>query len=140
LTEAEIKDVIEEFRKAAVLAKKAGFDGLQLHGANGYLVDQFLRDGVNKRTDKYGGSYENRSRFCLEVIDALISVFGSGRISVRLSPTGRINDMYDSNPLELMKYLLGELSKRNLSFVEIKRFGATEKFFPPKEGRIGGEQ
>ena len=77
LTEEEIKEVIEEFRRGAVLAKQAGFDGLELHGANGYLVDQFLRDGTNKRTDKYGGSIENRSRFCLEVIDALSSVFGS---------------------------------------------------------------
>ena len=136
LTEDEIKEVIEEFRRGAVLAKQAGFDGLELHGANGYLVDQFLRDGTNKRTDKYGGSIENRSRFCLEVIDALSSVFGSQRVAVRLSPTGRVNGMYESNPLESTKYLLGELSKRNLAFVELKRHantGPLDKTIP-KEG------
>lgn len=84
------------------MAKEAGFDGVELHGANGYLVDQFLRDGSNKRTDIYGGSVENRSRFCLEVIDALAEVFGYDRVAVRLSPTGRYNGMYDSNPLALM--------------------------------------
>lgn len=75
---------------------------MELHAANGYLVDQFLRDGVNDRTDEYGGSIENRSRFCLEVMDALISVFGSDRVGIRLSPTGRTNYMYDSNPLALL--------------------------------------
>ena len=95
-----------------------------------------MRDNTNKRTDKYGGSFENRSRFCLEVVDALISVFGSQRVAVRFSPTGRVNDMYDSNPLGLMKYILGELDKLNLAFVEIKRHGSgpLDKLFPKKEG------
>lgn len=95
-----------------------------------------MREISNKRTDKYGGSIENRSRFCLEVVDALISVFGSSRVSVRLSPTGRVNGMYDSDPLGLMTYLLGELSNRNLAFVELKRHaftGPLDKVIP-KEG------
>ena len=97
-----------------------------------------MRDNTNTRTDEYGGSIENRSRFCLEIVDALINVFGSGRVSVRFSPTGRVNDMYDSNPLELMRYILGELSKRNLSFVELKRQGSgtIDKLYPAKEGQI----
>ncbi|KAL4506994.1 hypothetical protein ABPG72_001415 [Tetrahymena utriculariae] len=118
----EIKEVVEEFRKGAINAKNAGFDAIQLHGANSYLVDEFLKDSSNKRTDEYGGSIPNRCRFALEVIDVLISVFGAGRVSVRFSPTGRTNDMYDSNPLELMTYLLFELDKRNIAFVEIKRY------------------
>ena len=88
------------------------------------MVDEFLRDSANHRTDEYGGSIENRSRFALEVIDALISVFGAGRVSVRFSPTGRTNDMYDSNALGLVTYLLSELDKRNIAFVEFKRHSA----------------
>jgi len=98
-----------------------------------------LRDGVNKRTDKYGGSVENRCRFCLEVIDALISVFGSGRVSARFSPTGRVGDMYDSNPMELMKHLLGELSKRNLAFVELKRHRGIEETGMNNKNRVDPE-
>lgn len=95
-----------------------------------------MRDGVNKRTDKYGGSVENRCRFCLEVIDALISVFGSGRVSARFSPTGRVSDMYDSDPMELMKYLLGELSKRNLAFVELKRHRVMDEESKNNKNRV----
>lgn len=80
-----------------------------------------MRDESNVRVDEYGGSIENRCRFLLEVIDQLIEVFSAGRVAIRLSPTDRFNDMYDSNPLELMKYLLSELDKRNLAFVELKR-------------------
>jgi N-ethylmaleimide reductase len=119
LSEDGIKEIIEEFRKGAENAKRAGFDGIQLHGANGYLVDQFLRDATNKRTDKYGGSVENRCRFALEVIDALISVFGEDRVGIKLSPIGRYNDMYDSDPLPVYTHLLSELQKRNVSFVEL---------------------
>ncbi|KAL4475982.1 hypothetical protein ABPG72_007868 [Tetrahymena utriculariae] len=128
LTIEEIKEIVQQYKRGAELAKQAGFDGVELHGANGYLVDQFLRDGSNQRTDIYGGSVQNRSRFCLEVIDALAEVFGYDRVAVRLSPTGRYNGQYDSNPLALMEYLLGELSKRNLAFVELKRHGALEYF------------
>ncbi|KAL4474166.1 hypothetical protein ABPG72_002891 [Tetrahymena utriculariae] len=117
----EIKEIVQQFRKSAELSKQAGFDFIQLHAANGYLVDQFLRDESNKRTDEYGGSIENRCRFLFEIIDQLIDVFTAGRVAIRLSPNDRFNDMYDSNPLELMRYVLSELDKRELAFVELKR-------------------
>ena len=109
MTIEEIKQVVKEFRQGAENAKEAGFDGVQLHGAHGYLIDQFLRDGANKRHDEYGGSVENRSKLCLEVIDELINVFGAGRVGIKITPIGRLNDMFDSDPLTLYRYLLGEL-------------------------------
>lgn len=119
LTVDGIKAVVEEFRKAAEMAKEAGFDGIEIHGANGYLVDQFLRDSSNKRTDQYGGSIENRCRFPLEVVQAVISVFGADRVGIKVSPTSRYNDMCDSDPVKLYKYFLGELSKLKIAFVEV---------------------
>lgn len=133
MTKDDIKEVIEQFRQGAKNAKEAGFDGLELHGANGYLVDQFLKDGTNKRTDEYGGSIQNRIKFCLEALDALISVYGADKVGIKLSPTGRYNDMYDSNPLELTKVLLKELEKKKLAFVEVKRHG-------PNDGKEGDGQ
>jgi N-ethylmaleimide reductase len=118
LTKDGIKTVIEEFKNGAENAKKAGFDGIELHGANGYITDQFLRDGVNKRTDSYGGSVENRCRLTLEVMDVLISVFGADRVGIKLSPVGRYNDMYDSDPIITYSHLLTELNKRNVCFVQ----------------------
>lgn len=106
MTVEEIKQVVKEFRQGAENAKKAGFDGLELHGANGYLIDEFLRDGANQRKDLYGGSPENRCRFPLEVMDQLIEVFGKDRVGIRVSPVGRFNDMFDSQPLETYSYLL----------------------------------
>ncbi|EWS75520.1 FAD/FMN-binding family oxidoreductase (macronuclear) [Tetrahymena thermophila SB210] len=126
LTKEGIQQVINEFKQGAINAKRAGFDGVELHAANGYLVDQFLRDGVNDRTDEYGGSVENRSRFCLEVIDALISVFGSDRVAIRLSPTGRNNYMFDSDPMSLLQYLIPQLDSRGLAFIEVKRHGVNQ--------------
>ena len=120
MTKDEIKQVVNEFKAGAENAKKAGFDGIELHGANGYLVDQFLRDGSNHRTDEYGGSPENRCRFALEVMDALCEVFEKGKVGIRISPTGRVNDMYDSDPLATFCCLLKELDKRQIGFVEIK--------------------
>jgi N-ethylmaleimide reductase len=121
LTEDRINRIVEEFRKGAENALKAGFDGIQLHGGNGFLVDQFLRDQTNKREDKFGGSYENRCRFGLMVIDALTSVYGSDRVGIKLSPVGRYKDMFDSNPIPLFTHLLKELNKRQISFVELSR-------------------
>ena len=103
MTKDDIKKVIEEFRQGAKNAKEAGFDGLELHAGNGFLIDQFLKDGTNKRTDEYGGSIPNRIRFCLEALDAIISVYGADKVGLKLTPTGRSNDMYDSNPLQLTK-------------------------------------
>ncbi len=121
LNQDQILEIVEQFRKGALNALEAGFDGIELHAANGYLIDQFLRDGTNQRTDFYGGSIENRCRFPLMVVDALISVFGSEKVGIKVTPIGRFNDMFDSDPLSLYKYFLGELQKRKIGFVEIAR-------------------
>ena len=101
----EIAGLVEDFRTAALRGIAAGFDGVEIHAANGYLFDQFLQDGSNKRTDRYGGSYENRSRFLLEVTRALIGVWGNKRVAVRLGPSGTWGDMSDGNPQELFSYV-----------------------------------
>src|SRR5690606_27524161 len=95
----EIPGIVAAYRKGAENAKKAGFDGVEVHGANGYLLDQFLQDGSNKRTDAYGGSIENRARLMLEVTDACIAVWGADRVGVHLAPRGDAHDMHDSDPL-----------------------------------------
>ena len=105
---SEIPGIVEDYRKAAERAKAAGFAGVELHAANGYLLDQFLQDGSNQRTDAYGGSVENRSRFLLEVVEALVSVWGGDRVAVRIGPGGRWNGMSDSNPPALYNYLVAE--------------------------------
>ena len=120
LAAEEIPGIIELFRQAATRAKKAGFDGVQIHAANGYLIDQFLRDGVNDRTDNYGGSLENRARLLLEVTDAVIEVLGAAWVSVRISPLAASNDMQDSNPQALVQYVAEQLSARNIAFFELR--------------------
>ncbi|QNB06721.1 alkene reductase [Herbaspirillum frisingense] len=115
----EIAEIVEAFRTAAERGLAAGFDGVELHGANGYLVDQFLQDNSNKRTDEYGGSIPNRVRFLLEVTDALISVWGSNRVAVRLGPSGTWGDMGDSNPEALFSHAAAELDKRNLAYLHL---------------------
>ena len=117
----EIPEIVAQYKKGAENAKRAGFDGVELHGANGYLVDQFLRDGVNKRSDAYGGSVENRARFALEVIDALISVWGASRVGIRISPNGIFNDMSDSDPKKIFGYLAKELSNRAIAYLHATR-------------------
>jgi len=120
LATEELPGIVELFRQAAERAKAAGFDGVQIHGAHGYLIDQFLRDSVNDRSDTYGGSIENRARLLLEVTDAAISVFGAGLVSVRISPLVAFNDMADSNPKALVKYVAEQLSIRNIAFLELR--------------------
>ncbi|WP_428718894.1 alkene reductase [Undibacterium curvum] len=120
LRDDEIPGIIEQFRQATRRALAAGFDGVQIHGAHGYLIDQFLRDGVNDRNGPYGGSIANRSRLLLEVVDAAIEEAGSERVSVRLSPLFGVGDMIDSAPDALVSYVAQELSKRYLSFLEIR--------------------
>ena len=117
LTTAEVKDVVQQFRQAAANAIRAGFDGVEIHGANGYLVDQFIRDGANQRTDAYGGSIENRCRFALEVVDACVAEIGAGRVGIRLSPLTPFNDLADSNPQAVFAYLVEELNKRGIAFI-----------------------
>src|SRR5690606_31946969 len=101
----EIADIVEAYRKGAENAKEAGFDGVEIHGANGYLLDQFLQDSTNQRTDQYGGSLENRARLMLEVTDAAISVWGAGRVGMHLAPRADSHDMGDSNRAETFGYV-----------------------------------
>jgi len=116
---SEIPGIVEDYRKAAARAKTAGFDGVELHAANGYLLDQFLQDGSNKRTDSYGGSIENRSRFLLEVVEAITSVWGGGRVAVRIAPAGTWNHMRDSNPTALFTYVAQQLNRFGLAYLHI---------------------
>ncbi|PZM15474.1 alkene reductase [Rhizobium tubonense] len=115
----EIPGIVEEFRRGAVRAKAAGFDGVEIHGANGYLIDQFLQDGTNKRTDRYGGSVENRARFLLEVVEAVVSVWGPHRVGVRLGPSGTWASMSDSNPERIFGYAAEQLSRFDLAYLHI---------------------
>lgn len=128
---SEIPGIIEAFRKGAENAKAAGFDGVEIHGANGYLLDQFLQDGTNQRTDEYGGSIENRARLMLEVADAVISVWGAGKVGMHLAPRGDAHTMGDSNPLATFSYVARELGKRKIAFLCAREHIG--------EGRIGPE-
>ncbi|KAJ7036521.1 hypothetical protein C8F04DRAFT_472030 [Mycena alexandri] len=126
VTPTEIQDptvLIAQFKTAAINAKEAGFDGVELHGANGYLVHQFLDSGSNKRTDKWGGSVENRARFCLEALRALIEVFGPD-VSLKISPAAGFNDagMELQESLDTFGYLLREVNKLGLSYVALVRY------------------
>lgn len=115
----EVKALVEDYHKAAIRAKEAGFDGVELHGANGYLVDQFLQDGANHRTDIYGGSMENRVRFMMEILDVMIAVWGADRTAVRLGPSGAFNSMSDSDPIALFGYAAEQLNKLDLAYLHI---------------------
>ncbi|MBD5770733.1 alkene reductase [Marinomonas colpomeniae] len=121
LTVSEIKEIVNSFRQAAINAKAAGFDGVEIHGANGYLIDQFLRDSANQRTDEYGGSFENRTRFLTEVIEAVTEVMGSGRVGLRLSPLNSFNSMKDSDPVGLIRYLANALNAYDLAYLHLMR-------------------
>lgn len=116
----EIPGIVELFRQSAIRAQAAGFDGIQIHGAHGYLVDQFLRDSVNDRTDRYGGSIENRARLLLEIVDATASVLGADRVGVRISPLVAFNDMAESQPQALVEYVAKELQKRSVGHLELR--------------------
>ncbi len=120
LARDEISGIVAMFRHAATLAGRAGFDGVQLHGAHGYLLDQFLRDGCNDRDDDYGGPLGNRARLLLEATDAAIEVLGAGRVAVRISPRVPFNDMLDSDPDALVAHVADELSRRRIAFLELR--------------------
>jgi 2,4-dienoyl-CoA reductase-like NADH-dependent reductase (Old Yellow Enzyme family) len=113
----EIPGIVEDFRVGAENAKRAGFDGVELHAANGYLFDQFLHDGSNLRTDRYGGSIENRARFLLEAVDALLTAWPAGRIGVHLNLMSSAYSVRDSNPRALFTYVAEQLNARNLAFI-----------------------
>ncbi len=126
LEASEIPGVIAEYVHGAHCAKKAGFDGVEIHNANGYLLDQFLRDGTNQRTDSYGGAVQNRARLTLEVTRAVVEVWGADRVGIRLSPGGVFNDMKDSNPLQTFGHVLRELSPMNLAYAHVTQVTAQD--------------
>lgn len=115
----EIHDLMVELRQAAIRARTAGFDGVELHAANGYLPEQFLLDGSNQRNDSYGGSLENRARFLLESVSVLTDVWGPGRVAVRISPSGIYGDMHDSDPIATFRYLVGQLNLFDLAYLHV---------------------
>jgi N-ethylmaleimide reductase len=124
LSVQEIAEVVQQYRRGAANAIRAGFDGVEIHGANGYLIDQFLRDGANQRDDAYGGSVQNRVRFALEVVDAVVAEIGAGRVGIRLSPVTPSNGIFDSNPQAVFGHLVEELNKRGIAFIHFVE-GAT---------------
>lgn len=123
----EIRGVVEQFGRGAANARAAGFDGVEIHAANGYLIDQFLRDGTNRRTDAWGGSVENRSRLLLDVVEEVSAVWGPGRVGVRLSPTNPFNDIRDSDPANTFGHVARRLSRLDLAYLHVVESG-TERF------------
>ncbi|MCB1225984.1 MAG: alkene reductase [Verrucomicrobiales bacterium] len=121
LRDDEIPGIVAGFKKAAENAKAAGFDGVEVHGANGYLLDEFLRDGANKRRGPYGGPIENRARLMLEVVDAVIGVWGADRVGLRISPLNSYNSMIDSDPVGITRYIAEQASARGLAFLHVMR-------------------
>ena len=134
----EIDDIVEAYRQGAENAKAAGFDGVEIHGANGYLLDQFLQDSSNKRSDRYGGSLENRARLLLEVTDAVVSVWGAGRVGMHLSPRADLHDMGDSNRAETFTYVASELGKRGIAFICAREHAADDSLTPSLKQAFGG--
>ncbi len=134
----ELPAIIEAYRKGAENAKKAGFDGVEIHAANGYLLDQFLQSKTNLREDEYGGSVENRARFLLEVVDALIEVWGAGRVGVHLAPRGDEHDMGDANPKETFGYVMQELGKRQIAFFFTREYLADDSISLEMKARSNG--
>ena len=138
LEKSEIPGIVDGFRKGAENARLAGFDGVEIHGANGYLLDQFLQDGSNHRTDEYGGSIENRARLMLEVADAVISVWGARRVGMHLAPRGDSHDMHDSNPAATFGYMAHELGRRGLAFLCAREFFGPDRLGPQLKKQFGG--
>lgn len=134
----EIPRIIEAYRVGAENAKRAGFDGVEIHGANGYLLDQFLQDKTNHRTDAYGGPIENRARLMLEVTDAAISVWGADRVGMHLAPRGDAHDMGDSNPLATFGYVARELGKRQIAFICARESLGENRIGPQLKAAFGG--
>ena len=134
----EIPGVVEAYRVAAEHARDAGFDGVEVHGANGYLLDQFLQDGSNLRTDQYGGSIENRARLMLEVTDAVISVWGARRVGMHLAPRGDAQSMKDSNPLATFGHVARELGARGIAFICARESLGENRIGPQLKAVFGG--
>jgi len=119
LDASELPGIVQDYVHATKCALAAGFDGVEIHSANGYLLDQFLRDASNKRTDNYGGSFENRARLLMEVTQAVVNVIGADKVGIRLSPVNPFNDMHDSNPQALFNYVVDALNKYNLAYLHV---------------------
>lgn len=134
----EIPGIVAAYRKGAENAKKAGFDGVEIHGANGYLLDQFLQDKTNQRSDAYGGSIENRARLMLEVTDACIEVWGADRVGMHLAPRRDAHDMGDSTPLETFGYVARELGKRGIAFICAREAVGPDSLGPQLKEIFGG--
>ncbi len=132
LRDDEMPAIVEGFKQAAQNAKAAGFDGVEVHGANGYLLDEFLRDGANKRTGAYGGSMENRARLMLDVLDAVCEVWGSDCVGLRISPLNSFNSMADSDPIALATWLAKKLNAFNLAYLHVMR----SDFFQVQQGDV----
>jgi 2,4-dienoyl-CoA reductase-like NADH-dependent reductase (Old Yellow Enzyme family) len=122
LSTTEVKQLVKKYRQAAKNAIKAGFDGVEIHGANGYLIDQFMRKDCNKRTDQYGGSAKNRLRFALQVVDKVAAAIGADRTAIRLSPQAYVHLQYSTGDEKTYKKLLKKLNKRNISYVHLGAF------------------
>jgi 2,4-dienoyl-CoA reductase-like NADH-dependent reductase (Old Yellow Enzyme family) len=138
LKTGEIAGVVEAYRRGAENAKAAGFDGVEIHGANGYLIDQFLQDSSNKRDDGYGGSIENRARLLLEVTDAVVSVWGPGRVGMHLAPRADAHDMGDSNLPATFGYVARELGKRRIAFICARESTKAPRLGPELKAAFGG--
>ncbi|MDQ2076899.1 alkene reductase [Marinimicrobium sp. ABcell2] len=138
LKTSEIPELVEAYRVGAENARKAGFDGVEIHSANGYLLDQFLQSHTNRRTDQYGGPIENRARLLLEVTDAVLSVWAPGRVGVHLAPRGDAHDMGDDNPRETFGYVARELGKRNIAFICTREHAGEDSLGPELKELFGG--
>jgi 2,4-dienoyl-CoA reductase-like NADH-dependent reductase (Old Yellow Enzyme family) len=138
LTLDEIRGIIEQFRQGALNAKAAGFDGVEIHGANGYLLDQFLHAGSNTRTDQYGGSIANRSRLMIEVAEAAASVFGADRVGMHLAPRGDVMSMSDPDPAAIFTYVAQQLGQRKLAFLLAREYEAPGWLGPQLKQAFGG--
>jgi NADPH2 dehydrogenase len=138
LETSEIPGVVEAFRKGAENAQAAGFDGVEVHGANGYLLDQFLQDSTNQRSDDYGGSLENRARLMLEVTDAAISVWGADRVGLHLAPRGDSHTMGDSDPLATFSYVAREAGRRKIAFLFTREHPGADRISPQLKQAFGG--
>lgn len=135
---SEIHAITEQYKQAAIRAKEAGFDGVELHAANGYLIDQFLQTKTNLRNDEYGGSVENRARFLLEVVDVLIGVWGAGRVGVHLAPRGDEHDMGDHDPRETFGYVTEQLGQRKIAFFFTREYLADDSMSDYLKARSNG--
>jgi 2,4-dienoyl-CoA reductase-like NADH-dependent reductase (Old Yellow Enzyme family) len=138
LESCEIPGIVAAYRQGAQNAQAAGFDGVEIHGANGYLLDQFLQDSTNHRTDEYGGPIENRARLMLEVADAGISMWGAGRVAMHLAPRGDSHDMGDSNPAATFGYVARELGKRRIAFLCARESVGPSRLGPELKMAFGG--